>query len=178
VIEAHIGPTVTSAVIHIYGNFGARLRALFWGENTRSRVRDRCNVKYRLQVATKTSRFITGIERIFAWLVAARPLRLGLVAKGAIVTQNNTLIEYQARASMLQPVHMDILESATRVQSPQASAVCVVDEALADSFPASDPPLWTSGIATPGPAVRRTRRGAHSAFVAARDLMRRVAALL
>jgi hypothetical protein len=35
-----------------------------------------------------------------------------------------------------------------------------LDEVLAESFPASDPPSWTPGIVRPGPADRLTQEAA------------------
>jgi hypothetical protein len=37
-----------------------------------------------------------------------------------------------------------------------------LDEALAESFPASDPPSWTPGIARPGPAAGAPMDGGRS----------------
>lgn len=90
-----------------------------------------------------------------------------------------TLIEYQARASMLQPAPMDILELDNQdTRRPHQNSTSATDDGLADSFPASDPPSWTTAIVRPAPSAGRKRRGAHRALVAARDLIRRAAALL
>lgn len=39
-----------------------------------------------------------------------------------------------------------------------AGAESDIDQILADSFPASDAPPWTLGVAQPSPANSRTRR--------------------
>ena len=92
---------------------------------------------------------------------------------------NGTLIEYRARASMLQPAPMHILELEHQdSRPPHQNSTSARNDALADSFPASDPPSWTTAIVGPAPLAGRKRRAAHRAFLAARDLIRRAAALL
>jgi hypothetical protein len=92
---------------------------------------------------------------------------------------NGTLIEYQARASMLQPAPMDILEPENQdSRRPHPNSTSATDDPLTDSLPASDPLACTTAIVRPAPSAGRTRRGAHRALLAARDLIRRAAALL
>ena len=61
--------------------------------------------------------------------------------------------ELQARAGMLTPMAMVRAEK-TRAGQPvgERAMTSVVDDTLEDSFPASDPPSWTAGIARLAPA--------------------------
>jgi hypothetical protein len=96
------------------------------------------------------------------------------------VRQKGSLLEYQARASMIHPLSIDLLQptSPERHQvAGDASRVCRVDDTLEDSFPASDPPQWSSGIARPRPASTRQQRGPRLLAGAAHTLMQRIAAL-
>jgi hypothetical protein len=89
---------------------------------------------------------------------------------------DSRVTEYQARAAMVQPVPFPLLErpqpAADRADAPSARAV---DDAGEGSFPASDPPSWTSSIVRPAPDNRRApQRTAAAATL--RALARRVAA--
>jgi hypothetical protein len=96
------------------------------------------------------------------------------------VSRNTNLREYQARAPMMHPVPMDLLEPASRDRPTEPSApfpLSRVDDTLVDSFPASDPAQWSSGIARPAPVVKRTKSRSRIAMFVARSLLQRVAAL-
>jgi|SoiMethySBSTD1v2_1073268.scaffolds.fasta_scaffold00497_35 hypothetical protein len=57
-----------------------------------------------------------------------------------------------AAAAAFLPLTRDIgLEDVTR---QRLAAERAIDDVLADSFPASDPPSWNAGIARPHPPVR------------------------
>jgi hypothetical protein len=55
------------------------------------------------------------------------------------------------------------------VQSRRLAAERALDEVLAESFPASDPPSWTLGIVRPGPVNRAAASSAREAIAANAD---------
>ena len=78
----------------------------------------------------------------------------------------NTAIEYRAgtRAAIV-PVAVGLLRGAddfserrTRLEAERA-----IDDVLADSFPASDPPSWNPGVSRPEPAASKRHRAPWSA---------------
>lgn len=80
--------------------------------------------------------------------------------------------EIQERAAMLAPMPIALVDNRRRQQvEAQRAARRLVDQTLEDSFPASDPPSWTSGVARPasGDAVRNEGT--------VQRLLRRVAAM-
>ena len=92
---------------------------------------------------------------------------------------NGTLIEYQARAPMLQPAPMEILEPESQNhRRPHQNSTSATDDAPADTFPASPPLPSTTAIVRLASSANRKRRGGRRALLAARDLMRRAAGLL
>lgn len=78
----------------------------------------------------------------------------------------NQLPELQERAETLRPVALKDRQPFARPASEVSSEE--VDAVLDGSFPASDPPSWTSGIARPAPERAVTAEGA--------DMLRRAAA--
>lgn len=74
------------------------------------------------------------------------------------------LLEYQARAEMFSPataLPIDLgrhAEQRVAVEEPRSTTreERGTDQAVADSFPASDPPPWTPGVARPGPTSGAT----------------------
>lgn len=86
------------------------------------------------------------------------------------------VIEYQKRAAMLQPVPLSLLERLHRpaAERRDAASARAVDDVVEGSFPASDPPPWTSSIVRPAPDNHRPPRGA-AAAATLRALARRVA---
>ena len=63
--------------------------------------------------------------------------------------QTRTAIEYRA----VLPRNVDRAAEESRERRSRLAAEQAVDQALADSFPASDPPSWNPGIALLNPAM-------------------------
>ena len=76
----------------------------------------------------------------------------------------NTAIDYRAGTrAAIQPVAVglpsgadDFSERRNRLEAERA-----IDDVLADSFPASDPPSWNAGVSRPEPAAPSNRCGSH-----------------
>ena len=81
--------------------------------------------------------------------------QLGLFEEG-IMLCTNTAIDYRAGTrAAIQPVAVglpsgadDFSERRKRLEAERA-----IDDVLADSFPASDPPSWNAGVSRPEPAA-------------------------
>jgi hypothetical protein len=76
------------------------------------------------------------------------------------LTSDHHLIEYQARAAMLKPVPLALVDWKRPAAKPKEAAVVakaaavaarIVDLTIEGSFPASDPPSWNPGVARPAP---------------------------
>ena len=84
--------------------------------------------------------------------------------------------EIQARAGMLMPtpaVRAEKGRPGTRQDDQDMTEL--VDDTLEDSFPASDPPSWTSGIARPAPPDAVFARAGNAGLI--RRAVQRAAAL-
>jgi hypothetical protein len=80
--------------------------------------------------------------------------------------------EIQRRAVMLEPMALrHVVREVRRRDDAVQSTTRLVDKTLEDSFPASDPPSWTSGVARPAPRDPATDAGAM------KRILRRVAAM-
>jgi hypothetical protein len=89
------------------------------------------------------------------------------------MTSRSTFWDIQRRAVMLEPTPMERVDYQLRRTLDQAQSETTrrVDDTLEDSFPASDPPSWTSSVARLRPTVTKEDPGA------VLRLPRRVAAL-
>ena len=70
------------------------------------------------------------------------------------MTDQSMFGDPQRRAVMLEPMPVERVDYQLRrrLSQVQRAAAHLVDDTLEDSFPASDPPSWTSSVARPAPA--------------------------
>jgi hypothetical protein len=81
------------------------------------------------------------------------PLSSSKEVENVMATTDLQFGEIQARADMLTPTPIVRPETTRAAQSRREGDLAqVVDNTLEDSFPASDPPSWTTSVARPGPA--------------------------
>ena len=87
------------------------------------------------------------------------------------------VIEYQARAARLAPEPLALVQTKRHAPKPSdAVKPCIVDLCIEDSFPASDPPSWNSGIAVPVSPKAAEASGRNRIVSTVRTALRRVAA--
>jgi hypothetical protein len=69
------------------------------------------------------------------------------------MTLTSKFDEIQQRAAMVVPMPITLVDSdlRRRLARNQRASTRLVDETLEDSFPASDPPSWTFGVARVAP---------------------------
>jgi hypothetical protein len=91
--------------------------------------------------------------------------------KGRTMLHTRTAIEYRNGVAAVVPtiVGVDRIVDEAVDRKARLDAERAVDEVLADSFPASDPPSWNSGIIRPQPAVNLAS-GSVAAEAAGRSL--------
>jgi hypothetical protein len=85
------------------------------------------------------------------------------------VLHPRTAIEYRTGiAAAVPPVLLGVDTFADEIKERRSQVVAerAIDEILADSFPASDPPSWNSGIVRPDPQIGLTSQGARSESIA------------
>jgi hypothetical protein len=82
------------------------------------------------------------------------------------VLQTRTAIEYRAGAGAVLPTIGDRAGEQSHERRTRLAAEQALDEVLADSFPASDPPSWNPGIALLNPAVDAEPEAAPSGSIA------------
>jgi hypothetical protein len=78
-----------------------------------------------------------------------------LHTRTGIEFRDNTIAAVVPAAVGVGSIADEISDRHARLAAEQA-----LDEVLAESFPASDPPSWNPGIVRPGPAAHVTRRAA------------------
>jgi hypothetical protein len=72
------------------------------------------------------------------------------------VFHSRTSIEHQGGSSSIVPIVVEADGRITEFGNAREllTAERAIDDVLADSFPASDPPSWTSGVVRPDPMAR------------------------
>jgi hypothetical protein len=83
------------------------------------------------------------------------------------VLQTRTSIRYRAgAAAAVLPTMVDTVAEESHEQRRRLAAEQALDQVLADSFPASDPPSWNPGIALLNPVAGVEPEAEHSESIA------------
>jgi hypothetical protein len=78
-------------------------------------------------------------------------------AQGGVVLYPRTAIERRGGGSLLPSTVGSDVRPVSSDERARYSAERALDQILADSFPASDPPSWTLGISRPEPVRRASK---------------------